>query len=43
MPRLKGIGLMVENANARDYVSQAQVAEHLGFDSFWVPVHERAK
>jgi alkanesulfonate monooxygenase SsuD/methylene tetrahydromethanopterin reductase-like flavin-dependent oxidoreductase (luciferase family) len=24
-------------------VSQAQVAEHLGFDSFWVPVHERAK
>ena len=37
MPKLKEIGLMVENVNARDYVSQAQVAEHLGFDSFWVP------
>lgn len=37
MPKLKEIGLMVENVNARDYVSQAQAAEHLGFGSFWVP------
>lgn len=37
MPKLKGIGLMVENVNARDYATQAQVAEQLGFDSFWVP------
>ena len=37
MPKLKEIGLMVENVNARDYVSQAQAAEQLGFDSFWVP------
>jgi 5,10-methylenetetrahydromethanopterin reductase len=37
MPKLKKIGLMVENVNARDYVSQAQAAERLGFHSFWVP------
>jgi 5,10-methylenetetrahydromethanopterin reductase len=37
MPTLKEIGLMVENVNARDYVSQARAAEQLGFDSFWVP------
>lgn len=37
MPKLKEIGLTVENVNARDYVAQAQVAEHLGFYTFWVP------
>ena len=37
MPKLKEIGLLVENANARDYVPQAQAAERLGFNSFWVP------
>jgi 5,10-methylenetetrahydromethanopterin reductase len=37
MPRLQEIGLMVENVNASDYVSQAQVAERLGFATFWVP------
>jgi alkanesulfonate monooxygenase SsuD/methylene tetrahydromethanopterin reductase-like flavin-dependent oxidoreductase (luciferase family) len=37
MPKLKEIGLLVENVNARDYVTQAQTAERLGFNSFWVP------
>lgn len=37
MRKLKEIGLMVENVNASDFVSQARAAEHLGFDSFWVP------
>lgn len=37
MPKLKEIGLIADNTNARDYVAQAQVAERLGFDSFWVP------
>jgi 5,10-methylenetetrahydromethanopterin reductase len=37
VPKLKEIGLMVENVNARDYVSQARAAEELGFHSFWVP------
>jgi len=37
MPKLKEIGLGIENVNARDYVAQAQAAERLGFDSFWVP------
>ena len=37
MPKLKEIGLLVENVNARDYVPQAQAAERLGFNSFWVP------
>jgi hypothetical protein len=37
MRTLKGIGLMVENVDAREYVGQAQAAERLGFDSFWVP------
>jgi 5,10-methylenetetrahydromethanopterin reductase len=37
MPRLREIGLSVENANAGDYVGQAQAAERLGFGSFWVP------
>lgn len=37
MPKLKEIGLLVENVNARDYVIQAQAAERLGFNSFWVP------
>ena len=37
MPTLKEIGLAVQNVNARDYVSQAQAVERLGFNSFWVP------
>jgi 5,10-methylenetetrahydromethanopterin reductase len=37
MPKLKAIGLLVVNLNARDYVLQAQAAERLGFNSFWVP------
>ena len=37
MPKLKEIGIGVENVNARDYVGQAQAAERLGFHSFWVP------
>jgi len=37
MPKLKEIGLLVVNLNARDYVLQAQAAERLGFNSFWVP------
>ena len=37
MPKLKEIGVGVENVNARDYVGQAQAAERLGFHSFWVP------
>ena len=37
MPKLKEIGIGVGNVNARDYVAQAQAAEHLGFHSFWVP------
>ncbi len=37
MAELRAIGLLVENANARDYVSEAQAAERMGFDSFWVP------
>ena len=37
MPKLKEIGVSVENVNARDFVAQAQAAERLGFDSFWVP------
>ena len=37
MPKLKEIGLAVENMNARDYVVQAQAAKRLGFHSFWVP------
>ncbi|HLK85554.1 MAG TPA: LLM class flavin-dependent oxidoreductase [Candidatus Binataceae bacterium] len=37
MSELRAIGLLVENANARDYVSQAQAAERMGFDTFWVP------
>lgn len=37
MLKLKKIGLIVENVNARDYVSQARIAERMGFDSFWVP------
>jgi len=37
MPKLKEIGLLVENPDARDYVTQAQAAERMGFDSFWVP------
>jgi alkanesulfonate monooxygenase SsuD/methylene tetrahydromethanopterin reductase-like flavin-dependent oxidoreductase (luciferase family) len=37
MPKLKEIGLLVENVNARDYITQAQAAERLGFNSFWVP------
>ena len=36
MPKLKEIGLMVENVNARDYVSQAQAAEQLGVPQFLV-------
>jgi hypothetical protein len=40
MPKLKEIGLLVENINARDYVPQAQAAERLGFNSFWVPLGE---
>jgi 5,10-methylenetetrahydromethanopterin reductase len=37
MPKLKAIGLELENLNARDYVIQAQAAERMGFNSFWVP------
>ena len=37
MPKLKEIGVSVENVNARDFVGQTQAAERLGFDSFWVP------
>jgi 5,10-methylenetetrahydromethanopterin reductase len=37
MPKLKEIGLLVVNLNARDYALQAQVAERLEFNSFWVP------
>ena len=37
MPKLKEMGISVENVNARDYVGQAQAAERLGFHSFWVP------
>ena len=37
MPKLKEIGLLVENVNARDYVPLVQAAERLGFNSFWVP------
>ena len=37
MPKLREIGVGVENVNARDYVAQAQAAERLGFHSFWVP------
>ena len=37
MPKLKEIGLVVENTDARDYATQAQAAERMGFDSFWVP------
>ena len=37
MPKLKEIGIQVENVNARDFVVQAQAAERLGFHSFWVP------
>jgi 5,10-methylenetetrahydromethanopterin reductase len=37
MPKLKEIGLLVVNPDARDYVLQAQAAERMGFNSFWVP------
>lgn len=37
MTKLKRVGLMTENLNARHYIAQAQVAERMGFDSFWVP------
>src|SRR5262249_45294191 len=37
MPKLKEIGLAIENVNAHDYVIQAQAAERLGLNSFWVP------
>ncbi len=37
MTKLKRIGLITENLNARLYIAQAQLAERMGFDSFWVP------
>ncbi len=37
MTKLKRIGLITENLNARLYIAQAQFAERMGFDSFWVP------
>jgi len=37
MPKLKEIGLLVVNPDARDYALQAQAAERMGFNSFWVP------
>lgn len=37
MGKLKTIGVAAEGLDARDYVAQAQIAERMGFDSYWVP------
>jgi len=37
MSQLKKIGIATESVNAHDYVIQAQIAERLEFDRFWIP------
>ncbi|MCB1748548.1 MAG: LLM class flavin-dependent oxidoreductase [Gammaproteobacteria bacterium] len=37
MSKFKSLGLLTEQLNAADYVTQAKLAEAMGFDSFWVP------
>ena len=37
MPKMKEMGLITENVNACQYIAQAQLAERMGFSSFWVP------
>jgi 5,10-methylenetetrahydromethanopterin reductase len=37
MTKAKEIGLMTESANALEYIAHAQLAESMGFGSFWVP------